>query len=118
MGRTARSVGPSKAFYDNDVSNTKVTAVIGGCIIDYYNIYNASNAAAFLQFYDALAANVTVGTTLPTNVLAIPQSAVLDTQRTMKWRYETGCVIAMTTTQQGNGAPSAASQVEIEYVPF
>ena len=115
---TIRSVRAAKIFIDNDVSSTKVSAIIGGCLISYYNVYNASNAVAFIQFFDALAADVTVGTTVPTIALAIPQSAVIDTPRTLNWRFETGCVIAMTTTQQGNGAPSAVSQVEIEYHPF
>ena len=64
----------------------------------------------YLQTFDALTANVTVGTTAPTMVYAIPatDSRVIELDKV----YETGLVYAVTTTSTTNtGATEAWVEV-------
>jgi hypothetical protein len=78
-----------------------------------YHIFNGSNAAAFVQFFDGLAAP-SVGTTVPKWVVAIPtlQQAFMDFPPAGLF-FNGGLWVAATTTAGGSGAPSAALTVAL-----
>jgi hypothetical protein len=83
------------------------------CNVVGYHIFNASNAAVFVQFYDAPAsAPPTVGTTVAKWIVAIPtvQQAFFYVQPAGLF-FNGGLWIAATTTAAGSGAPSAALTV-------
>jgi hypothetical protein len=78
-----------------------------------YHIFNASNATAFVQFYDTQAAP-TVGTTVAVWCIGIPTltHAFLPFQVAGLY-FSSGIWIAATTTASGSGAPSAALTVNL-----
>lgn len=89
------------------LSNTKTQLSAGPIAIHTLTCDNPSNAEAFLQIFNALSANVTVGTTTPTVSIGI-QNAIPLTVSDADWMFFTGITVAATTTATGNGAPSAA----------
>ena len=109
------SYNNSKTYSNLALSNTKdsVTTAKNKKLISVA-IYNPSNAAAFIQFFDALAADVTVGTTTPEFVIGIPTVREL-VALIGPANFETGIVVAATTTATGSSAPSAALQVALFY---
>jgi hypothetical protein len=65
-----------EAVYGN-IRNTSVTvadidAYSNPCTLTGWNIINSNSYAVYLKFYNNTAANVTVGTTVPTKVLMLP----------------------------------------------
>lgn len=99
--------GPATVPYRNPaLKNTKDTATTdGGAVVTYVHIYNLDAATTYLQLYDALAANVTVGTTTPTYTIAVPTSGWIDnTDGEGIWRFQHGLVVAATTAIDGSGS--------------
>ena len=91
-------------------SNAKVVAAIVKVQVKRIIVTNVDSAVRYLQTFDALTANVTVGTTAPTMVYAIPatDSRVIELDKV----YETGLVYAVTTTSTTNtGATEAWVEV-------
>lgn len=74
-------------------------------------LFNASNATRYFKFWNALAANVTVGTTVDTLVLTIPVPAGGGTNVffTDGIEFRTGITVACLTgiADTNTGAPSA-----------
>jgi hypothetical protein len=87
----------------NIVALTSPTLVrAGNTRIFSYNIQNPNAAAVFLQFFNAASVGaVTLGTTTPTDWLAIPPSGVLDGFWGYSPMYPAGVVVAATTTPNG-----------------
>lgn len=80
------------------------------------HVYNPNATDAFLQFYDALSAGVTVGTTTPTVTLWIPAMSGLDDRDIIvPSTYSTGIVVAATTTIGGNTDPTTGLLVNLFY---
>jgi hypothetical protein len=68
---------------------------------------NSNAAWAYVQMYDALAANVTVGTTPSTNVLAFPPGLTTGFAFGITGlQFNTAITLAATTTYSGSVAPS------------
>lgn len=82
-----------------------------------YHIYNASDATAFVQFYDSVVAP-TVGTTVAKWVVSIPtlQQAFMQFPVAGIF-FRDGLWIAATTTASGSTAPSAALTVSVAVTP-
>lgn len=78
-----------------------------------YHIFNASNATAFVQFYDSAVAP-TIGTTVANWCIGIPTlvHAFLPIDGPGMY-FQNGLWIAATTTASGSGAPSAALSVNL-----
>ena len=88
----------------------------GATDVEYLNVYNPDTALAYLQLYDALAADVTVGTTVPTHSIPIPAGAIYDVQLVQAMQFDVGLTIAMTTTPGGAVAPGTGAVVNARYV--
>lgn len=82
-------------------------------LIDGINIQNLTAAVAYLQVFDAAAANVTVGTTAPTWYIAIPASGNVQVFTPKPIKHTTGLSLASTTT--ATGSSSAATSVTVFY---
>jgi len=82
-----------------------------------YNIYNPNGAVMYVQIFDALAASVTLGTTVPKLSYAIPPNGYLDNALgdESKIGFSTGITIAATTTANGNTAPSTGLTANISF---
>lgn len=82
------------------------------CNVLGYHIYNASDAAAYVQFYDTAAP--TVGTTVAKWIVPIPtvQQAFMQFPVAGLF-FRGGLWMAATTTAGGTGAPSAALTVSL-----
>ena len=63
----------STVFCDSALTDTAVLAKTGLCSLTSYHIFNTTAAELYVMFYDAAAAaDVNLGTTVPTFVLGIP----------------------------------------------
>lgn len=81
-----------------------------------YHLYNPDDTdEAYVQFFDVAAASVSVGTTTPSRVRAIPPGAALDSTLAVPWTFGTAIAVAATSTATGSGAPAAAVVVSLEF---
>lgn len=92
------------------------TTVVAGPVL-LFNImgFNTGGAVSYLQFFDALVADVTVGTTTPTFVIPLPAGGGYDAEYVLPEGFRTGIVIACTATAAGAGAPGADAIVKLGY---
>lgn len=105
----------SRTYYNAALNGTKaeVTTAKNKKLISVA-IYNPSNAVAYIQFFDALAADVTVGTTAPEWVMGIRTAGEV-VGLIGPVNFETGITIAATTSPTNSTNPSAALQVTLFY---
>jgi hypothetical protein len=91
------------------VSNTALNVTIGTAVdVRGVTAYNPSDAAAYVQLFDAeRAADVTVGTTVPKASFGITTLTHFNWSEVQLY-FEKGLVIAATTTVTGSNAPSAS----------
>lgn len=82
-----------------------------------YNIANPTSSFLYVQFFDVAATgSVTLGTTAPAYVIAVPPYGVTDAfVAAPQFTFFNGIVIAATTTATGNTAPSVAASVTLSY---
>ena len=100
----------------NGLTNSVVQVIAGQPSgIAAVQIYNASNAVGYLQCFDQFSPfNVTLGTTVPTWVIAVPTVASVSlSMDAAPARFEKGLQVAFTTTATGSSAPSAAADVAL-----
>ena len=95
--------------FDSAVSEVKEQKAAAAVNIGKILAYNSGAAFTFLQLFNALAANVTVGVTTPDFVIPIPATGatVLDEQMF----FNTGLTMACTSTPTGAVAPAANAVV-------
>lgn len=77
-----------------------------------YEIYNPGNALAYVQFFDAKAADVTLGATVPVWIVPVPSGGRVIGPND-KLRFLTGISCAAATTATGASAPNAAQVAAI-----
>jgi len=109
---------PTLPHYDNAVTATKETLkAANGFLYKVYAFQVAANAATYIQWYNALIADVTVGTTTPDYVQFIPAGAsgFIDDFNNNPPFFNVGMCYAATTTPTGNGAPANAIQMSVLY---
>jgi hypothetical protein len=81
-----------------------------------YHLYNPhATDEVYVQFFDVVAASVTVGSTSPSRVRAIPPGACLDATLPVPWTFGTAIAMAATSTATGSGAPAAAIVASLEF---
>ena len=79
--------------------------------------YNPNASAAYIQVFDALAANVTVGTTTPVFVFPLAQTSSLTmNMSTNGLQFSNAISMAATTTATGGTAPGSALTVSYAYL--
>ena len=104
---------------DDAVTNTAVDVkateldgwLVGG------NAFNPDDSAvAYLQFFNAVAADVVLGTTVPVYTIAIPPLASMPLDPPRPIQCSTGMSYACTATMLGAGAPAQAVSMYLQYV--
>lgn len=101
--------------FSAQVNATKATVGALPGTVTGWHIVNTTAAIAYVQVFNALAANVTVGTTTPDYVIPVPASggAVDILLQGRMIGHSIGCVIACTTTR--TGSTNAACDVLMWY---
>lgn len=102
-------------FFDDSVVEVKQSVAAGSVMLFNILAYNSGAAVSYLQFFDALAANVTVGTTVPKFSIPLPITGGYDAELQLPEGFRTGIVIACTATATGAGAPGAGALVKLTY---
>lgn len=98
------------------LSETKAVVIAAPVLLFNIMGYNSGGAVSYLQFFDALTANVTVGATTPTFVIPLPASGGYSDTYELPEGFRNGVVIACTSSATGAGAPGAAAIVKLGYV--
>lgn len=95
----------------NSAQAIKATA---GVLTGYF-IYNPNGAATYIQFYNTVAASVTVGTTVPLFMLTLPSGSAANLSYQSPVTFSTAMSWAATSTAGGNGAPATALEAVAWY---
>jgi hypothetical protein len=104
------------SFRNAAVTNTPVQVRAGGGRTHMYHFGNPNSTIVFVHIYNALAANVTVGTTTPVASYMVAANSALDGFWPNSFNYGTGITVAVTTTAAGSTAPAAGTLVVLGYV--
>lgn len=78
-------------------------------------IYNPNSSVAYVQFFNATAANVTLGTTAPYYSLPIPATSAANLEVGKGIAHSTAISIAVTTTRAGSTGPGSTVDYNIFY---
>lgn len=116
QSRTGSSNQAIDHYYNGALAETKATAFIGmGNLYGFELENNNATTDVFVQFYDKLIANVTVGTTVPDFTFRIPAGANYgkDAQNLVLHFFNIGCVVACTSTRTGASAPASAASINL-----
>jgi hypothetical protein len=105
----------TEAHHDLSATNAAENATAGGAWLVGGDVYNPGASVAYLQVFDAAAADVTLGTTVPVYTLAIPATgaALIDPPRPVL--CSTRMSYAVTATRTGAGAPASACNLSLVY---
>ena len=108
-------------LFDSDGDNTAQTMKAGMGRLHFLEVSNINAADAYLQLFDVLAANVTVGTTTPKMTLLVPKGdganrGAMDVTFDPPVNFDVGITYACTTTATGNGDPTTGLVVNAGYV--
>jgi hypothetical protein len=109
VGLIGRTTGGLTIFRSIDLDETEEEAkATAGQVFGWY-IYNANAAARYVKFYNATAANVTVGTTTPVLTLPIPPTSGANVFSDVGIAFSTAITVAATTgvADTDTGAPGA-----------
>lgn len=98
------------------LSNTAVGVKSSAGRVYAYSLYNPNTVAAFFHMYNALPANVTPGTTIPTATFGIPPGAVLDGYWNSSHNWSTAVTISASLNVDGSGAPTTGLVISLGYV--
>ena len=108
-----------KTHRDTSVDNTNQVLKASPGHIAYFQISNGGTVDAYLQFYDALTAAVTVGTTTPKCTFLVPagvgatQVGAYEFTALPELDFQVGIVYACTTTPTGGTDPTTKPMLGI-----
>lgn len=81
-----------------------------------YLVENSNATKSYLQIFKTLAANVTLGTTVPDFVIFVPATGAADAFAVVPILHsDVGLSMAATTTPTGNTAPGSGLMVNVLY---
>ncbi len=104
------------AIYNNTaLSSTKQAANASAGNLYGYHIYNPNSVVIYIQLFNVASASVTVGSTAPTAVIAVPAGGWADATPGVPIAFATALTIAATTTSTGSGTPTTALLCNIWY---
>jgi hypothetical protein len=89
-------------YFNDAVDATKATVKAAPTRLHLLKLRNTTGAAAYLQVFDKLAADVTVGTTVPDFVIPLAANEGTTVPFHMPIALKIGMVIAGTTTPGGS----------------
>lgn len=108
-------------YRNTALSSTDVQAQVAsaaGLYIRGFNIINPNPTDVYVKFYDALATDVTVGTTTPILTLFVPSGTVFEPYRkdNVIAFFSTACTLACVTglADSNTTAPSTAIHILIQ----
>lgn len=105
------SSGDGSTALTNTAQAVKASAgTLGG-----WYIYNPNATAAYVIIYNVASGSVTVGTTNPQMVLAIPATSAANVEFGNGINFTTAIAVAATTTGGGNAAPTTALEANFYY---
>lgn len=107
-----------EAYYKVDLDETKRVVFTGpGNIFGFLFENNSATDAVYLQFFNKLTADVTVGSTAPDFTIKVPAGAVLgkDAGEFALRHMNIGCVVACTADRSSASAPNADLTAHIWY---
>lgn len=115
-----RRTGGAQPYFNDAVAGTKAEVTQGlNAKLFSLHVRNTTAAIAYLQVFFALAAAVTVGTTVPDFVISLPTNAASDFVKDLEFANglgklgTSGITLAGTTTS--TGATGAAISVSASY---
>lgn len=97
------------------LTNSKVAVKASAGNFGGYILYNPNSSAVYVQVFDVASASVTLGTTAPTYVIAIPATATANIEFSNGINHATAITLAATTTATGSTAPSTACTATFLY---
>lgn len=100
-------------FFDADADNTAQTIKASGGYLYWIEARNPNSTPAYLQLFDAAAP--TVGTTVPTISLYVPEDGATSKNFKVPIEFATAIKYAATTTPTGNGDPATGLIVNATY---
>ena len=107
----------TQMHFDGDGDNTAQAVKAAPGRIYAMEVSNPNTANAFIQLFDALAANVTVGTTTPKQSYIVPASGAMDKSfADSPLEFGVGITYACTTTATGSTDPTTGLVVNIQYL--
>jgi hypothetical protein len=98
------SIGGALPFFKNGVTNTVRSLTKSTAVLAWIEV-QATTGNAWIQVFDALPGDVTLGTTEPTLSFFIPGGGAGDKQQFWPTRFETAISYAATSTVAGAAAP-------------
>jgi len=111
----SRDVNGATPYSNTALLAVKAVVTAGKTQLYGYNISNPNGSVAYVQVFDLLTADVTVGSTTPTYTLSVPPSGGLDGVFPLGIMHRYGLVIAATTTATGSTALGSALVVSLFY---
>lgn len=113
------ALAAANPYFNAALTNTAVSVKVApaGSFLQllHYNVSNTNAAPMYVQFFDALVANVTPGTTTPSFFLAVPANGVLDGEFPVPQAFSNAIVICVTTTPAGGTAPGTTVPIALHY---
>ncbi len=109
------SIGASM-YFNSGLTSTKQAVNASGGNLYGYHIYNPNSVTSYVQFFNLASASVTVGSTTPNMVLAVPAGGWADgAGMSTPIGFATAMTVAATTTSTGSGNPTSALMTDIWY---
>jgi hypothetical protein len=112
-----RLIHPNLAYFvhsDTAIAGTAVTIAERSVTIYYIRVDNSANgAASYLKFY-FINTPVTVGTTVPDEVILLPASTIVNRSMPGGLIVPTGLIVACTTAGGTSGSTSPSSSVPLQ----
>lgn len=104
------------AFRNAALTNTATTVKAAAGRVHYFDFYNPNAAVVFVNFYNALIANVTVGTTTPVWTIAVPPGVSRSDYLNSSISFATGISVSVTAAVTGNTAPTTPILANVAYI--
>lgn len=101
-------------FRNIAVNTTDVTVKTTAGRLYTYNIHNSGAVDTYVQFYNALIASVTVGTTVPVWTVTVPAGESVTLALAYPLPFATAITVAATTTFDGLNAAAVVAPVSVE----
>lgn len=118
MSRLASPAALPAKDINKALSNTAYQVFSGAGVLNSMYFENDDAADVYVQVFDAaLVGDVTVGTTPAAFEIKVPAGAAWgrDPNEVAFHYFTKGCVVAVTSTRTGSGAPGAAAQGQFWY---
>lgn len=111
----ATTGGTTKWFVSGSLSNTVVQVQGSATNIYDYMVGNAGTGWCYLEFWNALSANVTIGTTAPSWVISVPPGGAANLSLDAPHTHGTALSVAQVSSAGGSSACATVPIVSIAY---